>query len=457
MVNYKDLITPGGSHIDGNPPASAAETRILEVSPNASLVGRMDHSIILIDDSSCSSISQVYERERFLEEETDTKVVFPSVVESGDSAWPTLNPPLKSVPAPFRSLSARTLGALVPGKDNDASVSNPERNALPVGRTIPLALRAGALNSGSELQLSKGQRKRRKKREAKECKEATTAEGISVGAISSPAATAKRVRSVEVTPTETGLSASAGTAASSNGKPRGKKIKTFDTSETPRSLPNQCAAGALAPRSNCASVSVSTIAGDRPTTSTGGAGGAVSYSEAATKALPVAVIGLQGNDPKMNDAELKHCTDHLWKSVSSGGSCANARSFETRDGIIRVSCSSQANYDWIVAAVANIPCLGKSLFAVRSGEPLKLRRAKCWIPGPIRRTAEVLACFRAQNEGINTSRWRIYSHLSERSPENMEGSSLTVGLDQSSCDVMLSKYNNQLSLFFGRIKFRFSN
>ena len=102
----------------------------------------------------------------------------------------------------------------------------------------------------------------------------------------------------------------------------------------------------------------------RPSTSKGAA--KPSYSEKAAGPRPVAVIGKLGPDHQLTDAEIKYCKSQLMRRVIASGPEANAKGYETKDGTIKVTCASLANFEWIRTVVNNVPPMGTTRFTIFS-------------------------------------------------------------------------------------------
>lgn len=182
-----------------------------------------------------------------------------------------------------------------------------------------------------------------------------------------------------------------------------------------------------------------------------------SFARMAARALTVEIKTDKGNG-LLSKGQLDYFDSRIWKAIGESADKPKFEGMRVEDGTVKVQCSDLKAREWLDRVVAEIPACERAKFTVVDGSKIRLVRASAWIPGPTRKSSEVLERIHAQNDGLDTSKWRTYSYIREKSRSTKEmGTHLVVGIDPDSLKVLKSRYGCRPHLHLGRIQFRFQD
>lgn len=419
------------------------------------------------------------------------------------------------------------------GGESSGEVQPDTLNLHPSGQTADRSVSAEGLSreteqverapeaARSEGPPSKGQKRRKRRKLAKARRKETEEAVKGASANSSPlAATAKRNRSVEVTPTETDMSLGPNAASSSDSLNRRKRRKKASSSPAGRHM-RAPHARASSERPQAGGVARAQSLKTGATSSNGGSAGGrklnVAGRSTGVNVSKTPLIGgvARAQIPNETGATIsKGCSSSRRKVAVADNSSEKKKkpvvgerekqisykgavisSLTIRIGkagndnsMTDVECKHCESHLLELAQAANaciqvegcelkngtfmVKCSSQQTYewismSVPKIPPLEIAtfevfratkqtRAVCWIPGKLGKTADVLARLRTQNPGLETNKWTVHSHKERKNRLNQDGSTLVVSLDKGSAEAIKSGYEMRPYLHLGRIQFRFN-
>ena len=193
-----------------------------------------------------------------------------------------------------------------------------------------------------------------------------------------------------------------------------------------------------------------------PTTSGGKPSTKISYKDAASPHLRVAIIDqsnhlgqLTAEQVELVQNSLSRKLDEVILAPSSSGQhpAPTFRSWNHSGGILRITCEDESSRTWLGKAVRQLEPLweGCLLNMVQVDQLPRLAKVSFWIPGVPDDRELVLARLTAQNPWANVKNWRVFHDASKEEPL---GRLLVVGVEEAVSKIIVSKGS--------RLHYRFS-
>ena len=99
-------------------------------------------------------------------------------------------------------------------------------------------------------------------------------------------------------------------------------------------------------------------------------------------------------------------------------------------GVYRITCADQSSLDWLKAAAPRIePIEGHSFEVIELSQLNRLKSVRVWVPGEKSDPKTILSRLAKQNQGLDTSEWRLIQRQ-----ESDKGQLLVLGVSEVSVE-----------------------
>jgi len=163
------------------------------------------------------------------------------------------------------------------------------------------------------------------------------------------------------------------------------------------------------------------------------------YREAVEKSLLVAIVYQDCHTKKLTEEEGKHIRRELIQLIDmfpshseSHGPQFNRSGLD--QGVFKVTCADQTSLNWLMESALRIaPVEGHGFQAIELAKLNRLNKVRVWIPGEHSEPLSVLTRLAKQNQGLDTSGWRLLHRQ-----EKPEGQLLVFAVCDASLRVLRS-------------------
>jgi hypothetical protein len=156
--------------------------------------------------------------------------------------------------------------------------------------------------------------------------------------------------------------------------------------------------------------------------------------------LWTALVLKEDHEHRFTSAEIEQLNANLIKATYNAaineGGCPKMEGVNSASGRFIVKCADQYTVDWLHQKASSMGCGGKAIEAILESDLTKHTRCTMWVPdlvGTPNNRAATLALLKAQNSGLLTDRWAVYSELKKE-----RGRLFVVGVDKESYNAIKS-------------------